>query len=201
MMIHHISSYLQRFDVAEPPVLEMHDETHGGSQVELEEPRLSLAEVETIRRDLEADFARRLQAQHEAHEQSLIRMREEWTRAESEVLRQGFLQALEAAFIELRADVARVLTPFLAASFEKKALDELIQAVRQAIGDTRDPVLRLSGPVDLIEKVGLALGVDAAINVVESHDVDVSVDLSPLKIETRLSEWRDLLGLNEEARL
>lgn len=201
MMIHHISTYLQRFDVTEPAALEMDEEAHDEPQAELEEPRLSLAEVETIRRDLEADFAQRLQAQQEAHEQSLSLMREEWTRAESEALSQRFLQALATAFIELRTDVARVIRPFLDAALQERALDELVHAVRKAIRDTRDPVLRLTGPADLIEKVGLALGADAAVNFVESRDGDVSVDLSPLKIETRLIEWRDRLGLEEEARL
>lgn len=200
MMIHNISAYLQNFDITEPRVLEADEEARDEPQAEPEELRLSLAEVEAIRRDLEADFTRRLQAQHDAHEGSLRRMREEWTRAESEVLGQRFLQALEAAFVDLRADVARVVTPFLAAAFQERALDELVQAARQAIGDMRDPVFRLTGPEDLIEKVGLALGADAAVNFVESRDIDVCVDLSPLKIETRLAEWRDRLGSESDAR-
>lgn len=193
MMIHSLSNYLQRFDIVEPPTLEAYEEACAPPQVEPAEPSFSLAEVEAIRRDLEADFARRLRAQHDAHEERLLRMREEWTRAESELLGQRFHQALETAFAALRAEVARVLTPFLGAALQERALDELTRAVRQALGDRRDPVLRVMGRADLIDKVATTLGAEAAVNLVEAPDVDVSVDLSPLRMETRLAEWIERL--------
>ncbi|WP_442756302.1 hypothetical protein ACNHKD_06715 [Methylocystis sp. JAN1] len=193
MQIHNISAYLQHFDATETPALEMEEAIGDDARAAPEEPRLSLAEVDVIRRELEADFSRRLRAEKDAHESRLSLAREEWTHAEAGRLGRRFLEALEAAFAELRADVARVVAPFLSEAFQKKALDELTQAVRQAISDTRDPVLRLAGPEDLIEKVASALGADVAVNLTASGDVDVIADLSPSKIETRLAEWRDSL--------
>jgi hypothetical protein len=201
MTIHNISAYLQCFDAVDPPI---EPPPVNEKKRELEKDAAAApgaaaqSDVESIRRNLEEAFAARLQTERDEHARALLLAREQWTREEARTLGERLMQALEAGLAELRADVARVMTPFVSREIAEKSLEELICAARRAIADENAPVVSLAGPADLVEKVQLALGAEkiAAIRI-ESDAVDVRVDLRAARLETRLGAWMSRLAKAE----
>jgi hypothetical protein len=218
MQIHDVSSYLIRFDAPAPthieetafdvdanfdfsldnPLdnpLETPLEAPFGATFEepdvLDQPQIDPA---ALRQAIEAEFSASIAAEREAHEEQMILARQQWVEQESEVLGQCVTQAIDAAIDRLRADVARVLSPFVSREICEAALGELIASIRLAIANERAPAMTISGPRDLVAKVSLAIGSDVALNVVESDSIDVAVDLSPTRIEMRLAEWTRCLS-------
>jgi hypothetical protein len=202
MTIHNISAYLQCFDTIAPPdaVLPPDDakEMESGAGETRAAPEI---DADSLRRELEEAFGMRMAAERKAHEQAMLLAREQWSGEEAREVSLFLKQALEAALAELRADIARVLTPVISRLVAEKAIDELVHAVRRVLADERAPVLKLAGPGELIEKVALALHAEAiAIEKTQSDAVDVSVDLSATRIQTRLRAWRRQLtnsGIDE----
>jgi hypothetical protein len=209
MLIHDVSAYLMRFDAPtpSPPEVDLDVEALLASSVEglidapldapseqpfiPEEPAI---DPQALREQLETEFAASLAAEREAHEANLRLAREQWVEQEAEAIGQRLTQALDFAIESLRDDVARVLSPFVSREIGETALDELITSVRRAIANESAPALSVCGPKDLVAKISLALGNDVALHVVEGDSVDVTVDLSPIRIETRLEEWMRLLS-------
>ncbi|QGM97902.1 hypothetical protein [Methylocystis parvus] len=192
MTIHNIAAYLQCFDPVEPPASPLSAEPDAGPDAPAPEaaPSAPAIDVEDMRRALQSELASRLASEREAHEEALRHARETWAREEAAALGARLAQGLETGLVALRADLARIFTPFLTRSVADRALDELVCAIRQVIAEEKAPLIKLAGPVDLIEKVGAVFEAESiAVELSPDASVDVSVDLSKARIETRLRAW------------
>lgn len=200
--IHDVSAYLLSFDAPAPAPATQADpedfrdaaepmnlfgETAAFSDpVETEPP----VDVSALRRDFEAEMADALQKQAAAHEESLRDARAGWVEQQGDALARRIDEHIAAAFEALRLDVSRVLAPFVSREIQSEALKELMEAARIALETEDPPAIRLAGPKDLIEKISKSLTVQASsVTLVETDDVDVTVDLGRTKIETRLDAW------------
>jgi len=198
MTIHSVSAYLQNFDAADPPVADWSVDDQK-PEAQTRAPEAPQIDAEALRREMETAFAQRLDAQKEEHERDLRLARAQWTEREAAALGGLLKQGLDAAFDGLRADVARVLAPFVSSEIARQTIEELIVSIRRAIANDRISVVTVTGPRDLIEKVGLAFADEnVSVNLVESGDVDVAVDLSAVKMETRLAAWMRRLSEAEQ---
>lgn len=212
--IHAASSWLLRFDEPERPTSFSAEEILDKATTidvfddpaplfdfpEAESDRCQPApddvDLDTLRRTLEEEMNAALQKQKEEHEEALRIARSQWIEAEAEAIGQRMTENLAGAFEALRSDVARILAPLVAREIEEMARNELIDATRQAFADEDAPAIRLEGPSDLIERIAGAFTEQSiAVTLIEADSVDVRIDLSHTRLETRLDAW--MRRLNE----
>jgi hypothetical protein len=202
--IHAASAWLMCFDEPQPapPSLEESLEPASmevlgesaplfdpGEQNHEQEPPPAPVDVDTLRREFEEELAAALLKQQEAHEVALRLARSQWLEQETGI-GQRMAEGLESAFEALRADVARILTPFVAREVEQRASEDLVGATRRAFADEEAPAIRLEGPRDLMEKITQSFTAQSiAATLIEADGVDVKIDLSHTRIETRLDAW------------
>jgi hypothetical protein len=205
--IHAASSWLLSFDEPARAPSSSHDEFFAyapkpdlGDEptplfgfAETEPEQVDLApdvDVDELRRTLEAEMATALQKQKEEHDEALRLARLQWLEEEADALGQRMTQSFGGAFETLRSDVARILAPFVAREIEEMAQAELIDATRRAFADQDAPAIRLEGPRDLIERIARAFAdQSAAVTLIEADSIDVKIDLSHTRLETRLDDW------------
>lgn len=202
MTIHDVSAYLTRFD-APPPIIvgdaavepASLPEDEGGAP-EAPPPPI---DADKLRAEMEAEFSAALAAEQESFARKLQEARERWIVAEAEALRNAVTQSLEAAIESLRADLARILTPFVSREIAQRALDETIASVRQALANEHAPAIQVSGPSDLLDRISAALSADnVVLSLSEREGVDARVTFASTTIETRLGDWMRRLS-NERA--
>lgn len=191
--VHSASAYLLRFEETrkDTPSIE-----------EIIEPQLDVSEEEIAdlqdRYELEIQSLRRAydellatQQDHERHIQEAIEnARSEWLLKESESLVKCLKQGLEAGFVALRNDVARILEPFLGQRMSDLSVSELITVLRQATVTGEGSALRIEGPKDLIETISASFVKDGfSCEIAESDAADVRILLRATNIQTRIDEW------------
>lgn len=166
-------------------------------------PAIDLAEIkreamELGRREGEAAARAEFEAQRAQDEerfaQRLVAERAAWCAAQSEPLsaamRDG-LAALEAALCE---QLARIVGPFLKDAVRQGAMAELETLMVPLLAREDRPVLKVSGPADLIDALRIRLG-DPGACLFEPADMpDVRVVAGETVLETQISAWLDRLG-------
>lgn len=193
MTIHNVSAYLQSFEAVAAPFSPSPSDAEGrpdAAPVASPAETMPLAEVEAMRLALEEAFEMRLQQEREAHEEALRFARAQWTRSEADALGERLSQALNAGIAALRADVARIITPFVSHAIAERSLDDFVHAIRRAIAGEHGALVTISGPEDLVARIGDKLEADrVAIRKAPSAAIDVAADLAEARIETRLGAW------------
>lgn len=176
----------------------------GGAEEAPLEARLAEAEergraaAEREAADREADLLERAREEADAR---LAEARAEWTASEGARL----AAALDAAVRELADGVAgttaRVLAPFLDKVVLERAIADLADTVIETAACCDPPVLRLSGPPDLLEAVAAALGPGApALELAPSEEeVELRLVADFTVFETRIAAWRARLRAALEA--
>ncbi|WP_036289442.1 hypothetical protein [Methylosinus sp. PW1] len=122
--------------------------------------------------------------------QRLEEERRRWSREEGERLGREFRDSLGRYSARIGEDVEHILEPFVVREIREKMLVALMDTLRVLIADRENPVIHLSGPVDLLEAVCAKLnGEDIATKIEDVGGVDVRARLDASTIETRLGEW------------
>jgi hypothetical protein len=116
--------------------------------------------------------------------------RRRWASEEGERLGDEFRSALDQFVTQVGEDVGRVLEPFVTREMRERMLDALVDRLRVVIADRDDPVVRLSGPTDLLDALCEKLsGEGVATRIEDVGGVDVRARLEATTIETRLEDW------------
>ncbi|WP_024879103.1 hypothetical protein [Methylosinus sp. LW3] len=132
--------------------------------------------------------------------QRLEEERRRWSREEGERLGREFRDSLGRYSARIGEDVERILEPFVVREIREKMLVALMDTLRILIADRENPVIHLSGPVDLLEAVCAKLnGEDIATKIEDVGGVDVRARLDATTIETRLGEWMAQLREGDDA--
>lgn len=91
---------------------------------------------------------------------------------------------------------ARILEPMVASAAQKQAVASFVDHLSSIATDVRRPVLRLSGPSELLELIRSKLGVRAiAIEMRPGPEVEASITVDQVVLETQLKIWADRLKL------
>ncbi|WP_051357060.1 hypothetical protein [Azorhizobium doebereinerae] len=145
------------------------------------------ARAETLaaaRLEFEAERARDAEA-FEAH---LGLARQQWA-VESAT---GLAEGLKGAMAEMEERIAtaagRILMPFLAEAVRARAVDELVGHVKRLMSTPEAPVVRVSGPEDLLNVLRARCD-GTGIEFQPNQDVDVRVTADDTVIETQLRAW------------
>lgn len=89
---------------------------------------------------------------------------------------------------------ARILEPIILNVAQKQAVNSFIEHLSSITTDVRRPVLRLTGPSELLELIRAKLGVRAiAIELRPGPELEASITIDHVVLETQLKAWADRL--------
>jgi hypothetical protein len=91
---------------------------------------------------------------------------------------------------------ARILEPIILNAAQKQAVSSFVEHLSSITTDVRRPVLRLTGPSELLDLIRTKLGVRAiAIELRPGPEVEASITIDQVVLETQLKAWADRLKL------
>jgi hypothetical protein len=91
---------------------------------------------------------------------------------------------------------ARILEPMILNVAQRQAVNNFIDHLSSIATDVRRPVLRLTGPGELLELIRTKLGVRAiAIELRPGPEVEASITIDQVVLETQLQAWTDRLKM------
>lgn len=89
---------------------------------------------------------------------------------------------------------ARILEPLISSVVQKQAVATFVEKLSSVTGDSRRPVIRITGPSELIELVRSKLGVRSISVELRAEPVaEVSVVVDEFVLETQMKIWADRL--------
>ncbi|MGO4711835.1 hypothetical protein [Bradyrhizobium sp. 2TAF24] len=136
-----------------------------------------------------ADEKARLSAELAAERQSLI------DEAAAAIAR-GLADASAQLETQIAGVTARILAPFIAGEAQKQAVAAFVEHLSSMVSDVRHPLLRITGPVALLDVVRSKLtarSIVADLRVGSSAEVSVIVD--QVVLETQITRWAEHLKL------
>ncbi|OBQ73678.1 hypothetical protein [Mesorhizobium erdmanii] len=151
----------------------------------------------------EATLAERLVAAHDAALEAERRANAE----EARVFLESFggdigtavslrIDAMETRVTDLvTATVARIIGGVVSDDLQKRSLEALAGAVREAVGDSEAVRVAVRGPLSLFETLKASLGSRAAnLDFIEAPGFDLTVTIDEAVFETRIAEWSATLS-------
>jgi hypothetical protein len=106
------------------------------------------------------------------------------------------IDAMEARVTELvAATVARIIGGIVSDDLQRRSLEALAGAIREAVGDAEAVRIAVRGPLSLFETLKASLGPRAAnLDFVETPGFDLTVAIDETVFETRMAEWSTTLS-------
>ena len=198
-----LARYIQRFDVDEA-VLPV-DRTLAPQPIstpEISVDKVAEAEAEGRRwgrAEAERAFEVRLAAEREGFALRLAEERARWSAEEGERIAEAFTVASRELEAKLAAATARALVPFISATVRERAIADLCSTLETLLADGQHPVVRISGPQDLINELSTRLGPRAdGLTFEAGTKPDVRVVADSTIIESQLGAWLNRLsGIQE----
>lgn len=214
-MARSVAHYLPRFDeepksLAPQPVVPALDLVMPEAELDIvepepEDPRQILTDelreqlLEEGRASAKAACEAALERQRAEFAEKLAEERRGWAQEEGERLGRDFRDALGRFSARIGEDVERILEPFVARGIRERMLAALVDTLRLLLADRENPMIHLSGPLDLLEAICAKLnGENIATKIDDVGGVDVRVRLDATTIETRLGEWMAQLREGDE---
>jgi hypothetical protein len=89
---------------------------------------------------------------------------------------------------------ARILEPFISSAVQKQAVTTFVEQLTSLISDSRHPVVRITGPSDLLALVRSKLGVRSiAVELRAASVAEVSVIVDQVFLGTQVKLWAERL--------
>lgn len=93
------------------------------------------------------------------------------------------------------ATVARIIGGVVSDDLQKRSLEALARAIREAVGDGEAVRIAVRGPLSLFETLRESLGARAAnLDFTEAPGFDLTVTIDEAVFETRMAEWSATLS-------
>lgn len=90
--------------------------------------------------------------------------------------------------------VARILEPLISSAVQRQAVTTFVERLSSVATDSRRPLLKVTGPSELIELVRSKLGVRSiAIELRAEPVAEVSIVVDQVVLETQVKVWADRL--------
>ncbi|RVD51173.1 hypothetical protein EN750_31140, partial [Mesorhizobium sp. M7A.F.Ca.ET.027.03.2.1] len=93
------------------------------------------------------------------------------------------------------ATVARIIGGIVSDDLQKRSIEALAGAIREAVGDAEAVRIVVRGPLSMFETLKASLGPGAAnLDFVEAPGFDLTVAIDEAVFETRMAEWSTVLS-------
>jgi hypothetical protein len=130
-----------------------------------------------------------LDAERQQAEARLIAERIEWTTTQADRLAQDIAGAFQSLETTLAASLAQVIRPLLSEAVRNRILSELAETLARLLSDDNHPVIRVSGPSDLLERLRKTVSTARAIDYVAAEDAEVTITADGTLIRSQLQAW------------
>lgn len=131
-------------------------------------------------------------------QEQLAQARQSWVEAEGEPLARTVAEGFEQLGEELSSRLGRVIGPFLSAALRERVLADMAAAITRALADGTAPLLRVTGPADLIESLQARLDPRAPLCFEAGEGAEIVVTAGATTFETQLRAWAGRLDLARE---
>jgi hypothetical protein len=146
--------------------------------------------VEEGRAAAQTAFDAALAEERKSIQSRTILERSKWRAHEGQRLSEALGAAVERLKDEMAASLARILQPFLIAKLREEMVGALREALAAMLLDDRSPLIRISGPEDILN--GLREGMEPSMRAIEfvpADSVDVTIVAQDTVIESQLRAW------------
>lgn len=198
-----LARYIQHFDVNEvvpPTEIALAPQPIHAPETSID--KVAEAEAEGRRwgrAEAERAFEVRLAAERESFAQRLAEERARWSAEEGERLAQAFTGASRELEAALADAASRTLVPFIATNARERAIADLGSTLETLLADGKHPVVKISGPQDLITAIAANLGPRAGgVTFEVAAKTDVRIVADSTVIETQLGAWLGRLSSIKE---
>lgn len=141
-----------------------------------------------LKAEYEAKLETTLAEERARATQALAEARAGWIAHEGERLEKQLAESLSAGLLEIRDEIARIITPLVQNKIERKTIDTLLDDVLKAAENNVRATMEIAGAPDLIARISTAV---APYNITivsnESEEADISIQLDATKLETVIS--------------
>jgi hypothetical protein len=139
---------------------------------------------------IETKIASAVEDERRAAAQRLELERENWTTEIADCLALRFEQTMAMTIEKCRDDIAGILRPFVSHEVFVRSLAEVTDSLKKGLSGAVAPVIEISAPADLIDKLSGALA-DRDISIIarETDQLDVVVNFGSTTISTALEAW------------
>jgi len=156
--------------------------------------RVSQAEVEIAER-LAREYEAKLEAERQRHAVELETVVARLTHETAEAMAVRFSESEQEIEAKIAAVTARILSAALTENLCKRAIDELVGVIGEAMRDRQALRIRVRGPEVLEAVLRERLGERAAqMDFSEAPGIDLTAEIEDSLFETRIAEWAAALS-------
>lgn len=153
----------------------------------------------TTRAELEAQFEAQFRSQQQEHEAQMKQAHNEMSLNIAQKLSSDLNnQAMQFAD-NIRRDIVGILSQLIDQHIVDQSVDELMNVMMQTLANEQTIAIKLSGPQDLLAKIGEKLGEKISqVEVVENDQVELSLSFDDQILSTKINDWRAQIGVGAE---
>lgn len=141
-----------------------------------------------------AEFEQKLEREQQVYADKLAEERQKLVNETAAKLAADVTEVGNELQDKIAGVTARILEPMIFNAAQKQAVNSFIEHLSSIATDVRRPVLRLSGPADLLDLIRTKLGVRAiAIELRPGPEVEASITIDQVVLETQLQVWANRL--------
>lgn len=143
-----------------------------------------------------AEFEKKLEQEKQSLADQIVEERQKLLNETATKLAADVTEAGNELQSKIAGVAARILEPMILNVAQRQAVNNFIDHLSSIATDVRRPVLRLTGPADLLELIRTKLGVRAiAIELRPGPEVEASITIDQVVLETQLQAWTDRLKM------
>lgn len=148
-----------------------------------------------LHEQLKSEHEAALQAQAERHAGEMAEMNARLGEQAGALVAERLREAEENLARQAASATARILAIHLTADVQKRMIDSLGEAIREAVRDSDALRVRVRGPLSLYQALAASLGeLSRHLEYAEMPGFDLTVSIDDSLFETRLSDWSAALA-------
>ncbi len=130
-----------------------------------------------------------LDAERQQAEARLIAERIHWTETQADRLAEDIRSAFQNLETTLSDSLARVVKPLLTEVIQKQLVAALAESLTTLLFDDKHPIIRVSGPADLIDRLRQAVDATRAVDYVVAETSEVTITADGSLIRSQFQAW------------
>lgn len=142
------------------------------------------------------EHATQLELLAQSHRDDLVKKEVEIYTQVSQELMSGLAVQIDQVSQSITSEVSAILMQIIEEDLVRKSIEQLDEIVKKTLKDSPNSKINISGPNMLLEKIKDNLGEESGhINLAETENADVTVEIDRSILKTRLFEWHQNFGV------
>lgn len=139
---------------------------------------------------LSEEHAAQLEALAQSHRDALVKKEDEINTRVSQVLISELASQIDQVSGAIKSEVSTIMMQLIEEDLVRKSIEQLDEIIKNTLKDNSSSQIEIFGPNILLTKIKEELGDESNhINLVETEDVDLTIEIDKSILKTRLFEW------------